>query len=53
MKKNNTLVFIVKLFILLLLIPSFFSACAGQMSVEEARQVTISMGGKSFAAPHQ
>jgi CHAT domain-containing protein len=35
------------LFILILL----FIACTGQMSVEEARQVAVSMGGKSFTAP--
>jgi len=51
MKKNSSFAFLNKLFVLLLLIPSLFSACAGQMSVEEARQVTISMGDKSLTAP--
>ena len=51
MKKNSFLAFLNTLFIFLLLIPSFFSACVGQMSVEEARQVTISMGDQSLTAP--
>jgi CHAT domain-containing protein len=51
MKPNSFLAFLNKSFVLLLLIPSLFSACAGQMSVEEARQVTISMGDKSLTAP--
>jgi len=38
-------------FIYLLLIPFLFSACAGKMSLEEARQVTVSMGDKSLTAP--
>jgi len=38
-------------FICLFLILIFFPACAGKMSVEEARQVTISMSGKSLVAP--
>ena len=51
MKPNSFLAFLNKSFVLLLLIPSLFSACAGQMSVEEARQATISMGDKSLTAP--
>ena len=51
MKKNRFLAFLNKLFVFLLFIPSLFSACAGQMSVEEARQVAVSMGSKSFTAP--
>ena len=29
----------------------FFPACAGKMSVEEAKKVTVNMGGKSFIPP--
>ena len=35
----------------LLLILILFPACGGKMSVEEARQVTVSMGDKSLIAP--
>ncbi len=62
MKRNNSLgpVFFLRgfirhfsgdVFIYLLLIPFLFSACAGKMSLEEARQVTVSMGDKSLTAP--
>ncbi len=39
------------LFICLFLILILFPACTGKMSVEEARQVTISMSGKSLVVP--
>jgi len=39
----------VLIYIFLILI--LFPACAGKMSVEEARQVTVSMSGKSLVAP--
>jgi tetratricopeptide (TPR) repeat protein len=51
MKYNSARAFLKKLFVFLLLIPSLFSACAGKMSVKEARQVTISMDDKSLIAP--
>jgi len=62
MKRNNSLAsgfflpgltrhFSGDVFIYLLLIPFLFSACAGKMSLEEARQVTVSMDDKSLVAP--
>jgi len=51
MKKNSALVFSNKSFVFLLLIPSFFLACSGKMSVEEARQVAVSMGDRTLVAP--
>jgi CHAT domain-containing protein len=62
MKKNNSLTLdffyrfvshssIGDVFICLFLILILFPACAGKMSVEEARQVTVSMSGKSLVAP--
>jgi CHAT domain-containing protein/Flp pilus assembly protein TadD len=51
MKKNISFAFLSKIYLVLVLVFSLFSACAGQMSVEEARQVTISMGDKSVTAP--
>ena len=51
MKPNNALAFLNTLFAFLLLMLLVFSACGGQMSLEEARQVTISMGDKSLTAP--
>lgn len=62
MKKNNSLTSdffyrfvshssIGDVFICLFLILILFPACAGKMSVEEARQVTVSMSGKSLVAP--
>jgi CHAT domain-containing protein/Flp pilus assembly protein TadD len=62
MKKNNslTLDFFYQsvshssrgaVFICLFLILVLFPACGGKMSVEEARQVTVSISGKSLVAP--
>ena len=51
MKPNHSLAFLSRSFVLILLIPSLFSACAVQMSVEEARQVTISMDDQSLTPP--
>ena len=51
MKKISTHTFLNKLSIFVLLIPTLFPACAGKMSVEEARQVTISVGDKYLTAP--
>jgi CHAT domain-containing protein len=62
MKKNNSLPLdffyrfvshslIGDVFICLFLILILFPACAGKMSVEEARQVTVSISGKSLVAP--
>jgi CHAT domain-containing protein/Flp pilus assembly protein TadD len=62
MKKNSSLILdffyrfvshssIGDVFICLFLILILFPACAGEMSVEEARQVTVSMSGKSLVAP--
>jgi CHAT domain-containing protein/Flp pilus assembly protein TadD len=51
MKPKTSLVFLCSLFIFLLLIPQFFSACTGKMSVEEAKKITVSMGNKPIAAP--
>lgn len=35
----------------LLVILVLFPACAGKMSVEEAKQVTVSMSGEAFVPP--
>jgi len=62
MKKNNSLTLdffyrfvshssIGDVFICLSLILILFPSCAGKMSVEEARQVTVSISGKSLVAP--
>jgi CHAT domain-containing protein len=51
MKPNSSLAFLTSLFIFGLLMPALFSGCGGKMSVEEARQVTISMGDQSVTAP--
>jgi len=51
MKKNHSFAFLNTSFVFLLLIPLLFLDCSGQMSVEEARQVTVSMGDKSLTAP--
>ena len=51
MKKNHSFAFLNRSFIFLLLIPLLFLDCSGKMSVEEARQVTVSMGDKSLIAP--
>ena len=40
-----------KVLFALLLILILFSACAGKMSVEEARKVTVSMSGEAFVPP--
>ena len=53
MKKNHSFAFLNRSFIFLLLIPLLFLDCSGQMSVEEARQVTISVGDKSLIAPQR
>lgn len=37
--------------ILLILALTLFPSCAGKMSLEEAKQVTVSMSGKSFVPP--
>jgi CHAT domain-containing protein/predicted negative regulator of RcsB-dependent stress response len=51
MKKNRPLAILNKSFVLLLFILALILACAGQMSVEEARQATISVGDKYPTAP--
>ena len=51
MKTDNPRAYLNASLVLLLLIPVFFSGCAGQMSVEEARQVTVSVGDQSLTAP--
>ena len=51
MKKNHSFAFLYRSFVFLLLIPLLFLDCSGKMSVEEARQVTVSMGDKSLTAP--
>ena len=51
MKKNISFAFLGQIGLVLVLISALFLACAEQMSVEEARQVAVSMGGKSFTAP--
>jgi hypothetical protein len=51
MKKNSSLFFLNKSVVFLLLIASLFSACTEKMSVEEARQISVSMGDKSLIAP--
>ena len=40
-----------KLLIYLLVVIVLFSACAGKMSVEEAKQITLSMSGETFVPP--
>ena len=51
MKKTSSPSFLKIILILSALISSFFLACAGKMSLEEARQVAVSMGDKSLVAP--
>ncbi|MEJ2221985.1 MAG: CHAT domain-containing tetratricopeptide repeat protein [Desulfobacterales bacterium] len=43
--------FLGSIFIFLAIIPFLFSACTGKMSVEEARQITISVDDKLLTAP--
>jgi len=43
--------FLGRTFIFLAIIPFMFTACAGKMPVEEARQITISVDDKSLMAP--
>ena len=51
MKKSISFAILNTLFIYLLLILLLLSGCSGKMSVEEARQVTVSMGDKSLIVP--
>ena len=43
--------FTVSVALLLILIPALLPACTKRMSLEEAKQVTLSMSGKSFVPP--
>jgi hypothetical protein len=47
MKPNISLAILRTSFVFLLVMPALFFGCSGKMSVEEARQVTISMGDQS------
>ena len=62
MKKNNSITLdsfyrfvshssVAEVFIFLILILNLFPACAQKMSVEEAKQVTVSMAEESFVLP--
>jgi CHAT domain-containing protein/predicted negative regulator of RcsB-dependent stress response len=51
MKNKITRAFPNILFVLLMLITALLSACASQMSVEEARKVAVTMGDKSLTVP--
>ena len=51
MKKNSPPAFLNRLFVFFFFILPLFFACGAQMSVEEAKKVTVSMGDKSLTAP--